>query len=86
MKTFQDKKSANEKSDSSARAGKNTEARGCDPVVGFDGEGQPQKADANVRMGREVSNKKTSGCDSEKNTKRSDQKEKARENRASSLV
>jgi hypothetical protein len=86
MKTFQDKKSANEKSDRSARADKNTEACGCDPVVGFDGEGQPQKADANVRMGREVSNKKTSGSKSEKETKRSDQKEKAREDRASSLV
>jgi hypothetical protein len=86
MKTFQDKKTANEKSDMSARTGKNTEACGCDPVVGFDGESQPQKADANVHMGREVSNKKTSACDSEKNTKREDQKEKAREDRASSLV
>jgi hypothetical protein len=51
MKTFQDKKTANEKSDMSARTGKNTEACGCDPVVGFDGESQPQKADANVHMG-----------------------------------
>jgi hypothetical protein len=86
MQTLQNEKAANEKSDRSARAGKNSEACGCDPVVGFDGAGQPQKADANVHMGREVSNKKTSACDSEKNTKREDQKEKAREDRASSLV
>ena len=52
-----------------ARAGKNKETCAGDKVVGFDGEGQPQKADTNVRMGRVVGSKKTSGCDSEKDAK-----------------
>jgi hypothetical protein len=39
-----------------------------------------------VRMGREVASKKTSSCDSGKDAKCSDEKEKARENAASSLV
>jgi hypothetical protein len=37
-------------------------------------------------MGREVSNRKASGCDSEKDAKCSEKKEELRENRASSLV
>jgi len=44
------------------------------------------KKTGEVRMGREVSSKKASGCDSEKNTKCSDKKEELREDRASSLV
>jgi len=39
-----------------------------------------------VRMGREVSSKKASCCDSEKDAECSDKKERARENQASSLV
>ncbi len=83
MQTLQDEKAAK-----LARAGKNKETCDGDTVVGFDGAGQPQKADANVRMGREVPNKKTSSCDSEKDAKCSDKKvkEEIRENRASSLV
>jgi hypothetical protein len=44
------------------------------------------KKTGEVRMGREVSSKKASGCDSEKDTKCSDKKEELREDRASSLV
>jgi hypothetical protein len=69
MKTLQEKEAANEKSAKLARAGKNKEACDGDTVVGFDGEGQPQKASVVVRMGRVVANKKTSGCDSEKDAK-----------------
>ena len=64
MKTFQ-----NEKSAKLASAGKNQTTCATDKVVGFDGEGQPQKADEIVRMGRVVGSKKTSGCDSEKDAK-----------------
>jgi hypothetical protein len=39
-----------------------------------------------VRMGREVSRKKASGCDSGKDAKCSDKKEKTHENLASSSV
>lgn len=69
MKTLQNDKAANEKSAKLARAGKNKVTCGGDKVVGFDGEGQPQKADEIVRMGRVVGIKKTSGCDSEKDAK-----------------
>jgi hypothetical protein len=73
MKTLQDEKAANEKSAHSARVGKNKETcAGGDPIVGVDGEGKPQKADVVVRMGEVVTNKKTSGCDSEKDAKRRD--------------
>jgi hypothetical protein len=60
MKTLPDEKVANKKSATSECVGKNKETCDGDPVVGFDGEGKPQKADANVRMGRVVTNKKTS--------------------------
>ncbi len=69
MKTLQDEKSANEKSARLASPGTNKKTCDGDTVVGFDGEGQPQKADVVVRMGRVVKNKKTSGCDSEKDAK-----------------
>jgi hypothetical protein len=62
--TIQTEKCANEKTTKSSQAGKNKETCGGDKVVGFDGEGQPQKADEIVRMGRVVAHKKTSGCDS----------------------
>jgi hypothetical protein len=39
-----------------------------------------------VRMGREVSSKKASCCDSEKDAECADKKEKTRMNQASSLV
>ena len=64
MQTLQYKKSANEKTAKSSHAGKNKEACGGDKVVGFDGEGEPQKADEVVRMGRAVANKKTSAGNS----------------------
>ena len=64
MQTLQNKKSANEKTAKSSHAGKNKEACGGDKVVGFDGEGEPQKADEVVRMGRAVANKKTSAGNS----------------------
>ena len=64
MKTLQ-----NEKSAKLAPVGKNKETCASNPVVGFDGEGKPQRADANVRMGREVTNKKSPGCDTEKDAK-----------------
>jgi hypothetical protein len=66
MQTLQNEKAAKEKAARLARAGKNKETCAGDPVVGLDGEGRPQKADANVRMGEVVTNKKTFGCDSEK--------------------
>jgi hypothetical protein len=45
------------------------------------------KKTGEVRMGREVSSKRASDCDSGKNTECSDKKkEEAREDRASSLV
>ena len=44
------------------------------------------KKTGEVRMGREVSSKKASGCDTEKDSKCSDKNEKLREDRASSLV
>jgi hypothetical protein len=69
MKTLHDEKAANEKSARLAHAGKNKETCDGDAIVGFDGEGQPQKASVVVRMGRVVGNKKTSGCDSEKDAK-----------------
>ncbi|HEY5040725.1 MAG TPA: hypothetical protein VIK53_01860 [Verrucomicrobiae bacterium] len=84
MQTLQDEKAAR-----LACAGKNKETCDGDTVVGFDGAGQPQKAGANVRMGREVPIiKKASSCDSEKDTNCSDKKvkEEIRENRSSSLV
>ena len=64
MQTLQNKKTANVKTAKSSHAGKNKQTCGGDKVVGFDGEGEPQKADEVVRMGRAVANKKTSGCDS----------------------
>jgi hypothetical protein len=64
MQTLQNKKTANEKTAKSSHTGKNKETCGGDKVVGFDGEGEPQKADEVVRMGRVVGNKKTCGCDS----------------------
>jgi len=76
----------NEKAARLARAGKNKETCDGNTTVGFDGAGQPQKADVVVRMGEVVSNKKASGCDSGKDTKCSDKKEELREDRASSLV
>jgi hypothetical protein len=63
MQTLQNKKTVNEKI-AKSHAGKNKETCGGDKVVGFDGEGQSQKADEVVRMGRVVGNKKTCGCDS----------------------
>jgi hypothetical protein len=81
MQTFQDEKAAN-----LARAGKNKETCAGDKVVGFDGEGRPQKADVVVRMGEVVSSKSASSCDSGKDAKCSDKKEELREDRASSLV
>jgi hypothetical protein len=69
MQTLQNEKSAKEKSAKLARAGKNKETCDSDPVVGFDGEGKTQKADVNVHMGHVVTNNKTTGCDSEKDTK-----------------
>jgi hypothetical protein len=44
------------------------------------------KKTGEVRMGREVSSKQASCCDSEKDAECSDKKEKTRENQASSLV
>jgi hypothetical protein len=44
------------------------------------------KKTGEVRMGREVSSKNASGCDSEKDPKRPDKKEELREDRASALV
>jgi len=44
------------------------------------------KKTGEVRMGREVSSKKASGCDSGKDAKCSDKKEELREDRASTLV
>jgi hypothetical protein len=44
------------------------------------------KKTGEVRMGREVSSKNASGCDSEKDTQCPDKKEELREDRASSLV
>ena len=64
MQTLQNKKTANEKTAKSSHAGKNKEACGGDKMVGFDGEGEPQKADEVVRMGRAVANKKTSAGNS----------------------
>ena len=64
MQTLQNKKTANEKTAKSSHAGKNKEACGGDKVVGFDGEGEPQKADEVFRMGRAVANKKTSAGNS----------------------
>jgi len=64
MQTFQDEKAAN-----LARAGKNKETCAGDKTVGFDGAGQPQKADVVVRMGEVVSSKNASSCDSGKHTK-----------------
>ena len=86
MKTLQDEKSANEKSDRLASPGTNKKTCDGDTVVGFDGEGQPQKADVVVRMGEVVSSKNASSSDSGKHTKCSDKKEELREDRASSLV
>jgi len=81
MQTLQDEKAAK-----LARAGKNKETCADDKVVGFDGAGQPQKADVVVHMGEVVSSKNASSCDSGKDAKCSDNKEEIRENRASSLV
>jgi hypothetical protein len=64
MQTLQNKKTANEKTAKSSHTGKNKETCGGDKVVGFDGEGEPQKADEVVRMGRAVANKKTSAGNS----------------------
>jgi hypothetical protein len=44
------------------------------------------KKTGEVRMGREVSSKNVSSCDSGKDAKCSDKKEELREDRASSLV
>ena len=68
MQTLQNEKAASEKSARLARAGKNKETCDGDKIVGFDGEGQPQKASEVVRMGRVVTNKKSCGCGSEKDT------------------
>jgi hypothetical protein len=81
MQTLHDEKAAK-----LARAGKNKDTCAGDKVVGFDGAGQPQKADVVVRMGEVVSSKNASGCHSEKDTKCPDKKEELREDRASSLV
>jgi hypothetical protein len=81
MQTLQD-----EKAPRLARAGKNKEACDGNTTVGFDGAGQPQKADVVVRMGEVVSSKNASSCDSGKDAKCSDKKKEIRENRASSLV
>jgi hypothetical protein len=66
MQTLPDEKAANEKPARLATDGKSKATCDGDPVVGFDGEGQPQKADVVVRMGRVVSNKKACGCDAKK--------------------
>ena len=63
MQTLQNKKTVNEKI-AKSHAGKNKETCGGDKVVGFDGEGEPQKADEVVRMGLAVANKKTSAGNS----------------------
>ena len=63
MQTLQNKKTVNEKI-AKSHAGKNKETCGGDKVVGFDGEGEPQKADEVVRMGRAVANKKASAGNS----------------------
>jgi len=63
MQTLQNKKTVNEKI-AKSHAGKNKETCGGDKVVGFDGEGEPQKADEVVRIGRAVANKKTSAGNS----------------------
>ena len=63
MQTLQNKKTVNEKI-AKSHAGKNKETCGGDKVVGFDGEGESQKADEVVRMGRAVANKKTSAGNS----------------------
>jgi hypothetical protein len=81
MQTLKDEKAAR-----LARPGKNKETCCGDTTVGFDGAGQPQKADVVVRMGEVVSSKNASSCDFKKDPKRSDKKEELREDRASSLV
>jgi hypothetical protein len=81
MQTLQD-----EKATRLARAGKSKKTCVGDKTVGFDGEGRPQKADVVVRMGKVVSSKNASGCDSGKDAKCSDKNEELREDRASSLV
>ena len=81
MQTLKDEKAAK-----LARAGKNKKTCEGDKTVGFDGAGQPQKADVVVRMGEVVSSKNASSCNAGKGTKSSDKKEELREDRASSLV
>ena len=73
MQTLQNEKAAHEKAARLAQTGKNKETPDGETVVGYDGEGQPQKADVVVRMGRVVTDKKTAGCGcgSEKDTKSS---------------
>ena len=81
MQTFQDEKAAK-----LAHAGKNKETCAGDKTVGFDGAGQPQKADVVVRMGEVVSSKNAPNSNAGKGAKSFDKKEELREDRASSLV
>jgi len=64
MNKLQNEKVANEKAVRLARIGQNPETRDGNTIVGYDGEGQPQRADVEVRMGRVVTNKKTAACKS----------------------
>ena len=66
MNKLQNEKVANEKAVRLARVGRHTETCDGNTIVGYDGEGQPQRADVEVRMGRVVTNKKTAACKSEK--------------------
>jgi hypothetical protein len=66
MNKLQNEKVANEKAVRLARIGQNTVTCDGNAIVGYDGEGQPQRADLDVRMGRVVTNKKTAACKSEK--------------------
>jgi hypothetical protein len=66
MNKLQNEKAANEKTVRLEHAGQNKATCDGDTIVGYDGEGQPQRADEKVRMGRVVTNKTTSGCGTEK--------------------
>ena len=66
MNKLQNEKFANEKAVRLARVSQNTETCNGDTIVGYDGEGQPQRADLNVRMGRVVTNKTSAACKLEK--------------------
>lgn len=86
MQTLKDEKAAIEKPARLARAGKNKASREGGTTVGFDGAGQPQKADVVVHMGEVVSSKNAPNSNAGKGAKSFDKKEELREDRASSLV